>query len=112
MDTNQFWNIIDTASAASDDIDLQTELLQTQLQQLSLEEVLSFDEHFTHASHGLYGWNMWRAADIMIGVTSDDVFADFRSWVISRGRRSYEHILASPDRGVVRARRRIRGRHR
>lgn len=45
--------------------------------------------------------NSARAADIMIGDASDDVFADFRSWVISRGRKAYEHIVASPDEGLA-----------
>lgn len=37
----------------------------------------------------------------MIGDASDDVFADFRSWVISRGRSAYERVLASPDAGLA-----------
>lgn len=102
MDKDQFWRIVDaTAEAAGDDVVVQSELLKAQLTQLSIEEILSFDTHFTQASHGLYSWATWRAADIMIGDTSDDVFADFRSWVISRGREAYERVLTSPDAGLA-----------
>lgn len=102
MDTDHFWTIIDaTVTASPDEIDRQAELLQDHLAALTVEEILGFDGEYTQASHALYTWAVWRAADIMIGDASDDVFADFRSWVISRGRRAYERVLASPDEGLA-----------
>jgi hypothetical protein len=102
VNTDQFWTIIDaTATGSPDDMNRQAELLRDQLSSFTVEEILGFDEEFTQASQALYSWTVWRAADIMIGDTSDDVFADFRSWVISRGRRVYERVLASPDDGLA-----------
>lgn len=99
MDDNGFWDIID-ATLPGEDVEEQTTLLQERLGPLTVEELLSFDEHYTRASHALFTWELWRAAEAMIGWCSEDVFADFRSWVISRGRARYEAIVAEPDLGL------------
>lgn len=102
MDTDTFWFLVDqTHEQAPNSIDEQAEILRGELSKLSVEELLEFDSAYTRASHALYTWEIWRAADIMIGDTSEDVFADFRSWLISRGRSAYEAVVASPDRGLA-----------
>jgi hypothetical protein len=82
---------------APDDPEAQAEVLKELLGQLSVDDVVKFDECFTDANLALYTWNMWGAATLMLGWSSDDVFADFRSWVISLGRETYDRVAADPD---------------
>ena len=101
MDSDRFWQLVDATAARAGDLEEQTELLRTELRRLDLPDLLAFDAEFTRASHALYTWEIMRGADIMIGDVSDDVFADFRSWVVSRGRSAYERVLADPDAGLA-----------
>ena len=44
-----------------------------------------------------YTWDLWGAAYLINGGCSDDGFAYFRSWLISRGRAAYEEAVRDPD---------------
>lgn len=102
MDIDRFWSIVDlTRQQAPRSIGEQAEVLRGELDRLSIEDLLGFESAYTRASHALYTWEIWRAADIIIGDTSEDVFADFRSWLISRGRSVYEEVVASADHGLA-----------
>ncbi|BAK33630.1 hypothetical protein MLP_06160 [Microlunatus phosphovorus NM-1] len=102
MNVDRFWSIVDlTRQQAPHSLGEQAEVLRRELGRLPLEELLEFESAYTGASYALYTWEIWRAADIMIGDTSEDVFADFRSWMISRGRSAYEGVVASADHGLA-----------
>ncbi|GAA0556427.1 hypothetical protein GCM10010172_44200 [Paractinoplanes ferrugineus] len=49
------------------------------------------------ASTRLYSWRHAAAADMACGPVDDDGFTDWRSWVITLGRESFERIAADPD---------------
>jgi len=98
MTLEEFWNIVDRIHQASGgDMDKKCELLGAELRQLSLEEVVSFDAHFTDCLDCAYSRPMWAAAYIMGGGCSDDSFWDFRSTLISMGREIYERAVADPQ---------------
>lgn len=102
MDADEFWAIVDaTERECQGDIETQCELLGARLAQLGAEEILAFGDRYVEASHALYTWKIWRGADIMIGDASDDTFADFRSWVISRGHTAWAAVLADADAGLA-----------
>jgi len=44
-----------------------------------------------------YRWPVWDAAVVWLGWLGDDSFRDFRGWLISRGRTTFEKVLADPD---------------
>ena len=44
-----------------------------------------------------YTWELWGAAHVIQGWASDDTFEYFRCWLISKGRRVFERVLADPD---------------
>ncbi len=57
MTPNQFWSMVDQVHQASGgDMKRKCELLDSQLRSLSLEEVLSFDGHFTDCLDRAYSW--------------------------------------------------------
>ena len=47
----------------------------------------SFTHQFRTLQARAYDWNLWAAADLALGHVSDDAFMDFRSWLISAGKR-------------------------
>lgn len=98
MTLDQFWNLIENIHLASGgNMDRKCDLLDKQLRQLSLDEVRSFHTHFDDCRHRAYDWGLWAAAYIIGGGCSDDSFSDFRSTLISMGRRTYERALADPQ---------------
>lgn len=98
MTLDQFWNIVDRVHRASGgDMDKKCQLLDAELRRLSLDEVLSFDAHFTECVDRAYHWPLWAAAYIMGSGCGDDGFWDFRSTLISMGRDTFERAMADPQ---------------
>lgn len=93
-----FWAIIDdTVARSGGDEDGQLELLRQALKQLGEEELRRFIGYYAAAHTRAYDWNLWGAAFLINGGASDDGFAYFRDWLISRGREVYEAALTDPD---------------
>ncbi len=98
MTLEHFWSIVDRVHQASgDDMEKKCQLLESELRQLTLDEVLSFRAHFTDCLDRAYSWPLWAAAYIMGGGCSNDSFWDFRSTLISMGRETYDRALADPQ---------------
>ena len=98
MDENAFWALIGRSrEQAEGDLEAQAESLQELLTALPAAEIVAFDQHFAAANLALYSWSLWGAATLMLGWCSDDVFTDFRSWVISQGRPTYDRVAADPE---------------
>lgn len=93
-----FWSIVEASRDASDgSLEDQAEQLADALVELDQDQVVAFDAAFTEASRGIYSWEHWGAASVMLGWVGDDTFTDFRSWVIAQGRATYERFRADPD---------------
>lgn len=98
MNTDEFWQIIDTVHAASGgDMDQKCELLRQRLSELEPQDLRDFIDHFDAADAAAYSWPLWGAAYVMHGGCSDDSFSDFRATLISHGRSTYERALADPE---------------
>jgi hypothetical protein len=75
MTLDQFWSIVDQVHRASGGgMEKKCNLLDTELRRLSLDEVLSFEAHFTDCLDRAYSWLLWAAAYIIGGGCSDDSF--------------------------------------
>jgi hypothetical protein len=99
MDEQGFWQIID--SSFSPDLEQQIVSLGLYLDALRPAALRKFARLWAGFDKQLYCWQIWEAADIMIGDTSDDVFTDFRAWLITRGRAVFEAVLADHDAGLA-----------
>ena len=98
MDEQQFWDIVDTSRIEADGrLDEQVETLHAQLSALGAEQVAAFDAMLTAANHALYTWDLWGAADLVLGAVADDTFTDVRSWVIAQGSRMYHRVADGAD---------------
>jgi len=96
MNTDQFWQVIDATRAATQEEQL--EKFKRELQCLTGEELIEFERHFRQYKFAAYNWDLWVVAWLCRGgMCSDDSFTDFRSWLISRGRATYEAALADAD---------------
>lgn len=98
MNTEEFWQIIDTVhSGSGGDMDRKCELLRERLSTLEPQDLREFIDHFDSVDAAAYSWPLWGAAYVMHGGCSDDSFSDFRATLISHGRDIYERALADPE---------------
>lgn len=97
MDDGAFWQAIDRSrEGVEGDAEAQAEALHALLSGWAPEEVAAFDAAFIRHNLELCTWDLWAAAEVLIGWCSEDVFTDFRSWVVAQGRDYFEACRADP----------------
>ena len=98
MYETDFWQLIDeTREAAHGDPADQADLLVERLCRLTPDDVLDFARLFEVRLQRAYRWDLWGAAQLLLGGASDDDFDDFRCWLIGCGRDVFEGALHGPD---------------
>ncbi len=97
MPGDKFWQIVKRAVTSNHDPDAQVEALRTELRELTLQEIISFEAAFRRYLNKAYTWDLWGAAYVIHGGCSDDGFEYFRRWLVSRGQDVYEAALTDPD---------------
>jgi hypothetical protein len=98
MDETEFWEIVDrTRNAADGDPAEHADLLIENLAQLDPDAVVDFARHFETRFTRAFRWDLWAAAEIMLGGADDESFDYFRCWLIAQGRHVFEGALHSPD---------------
>ena len=96
MKHEQFWNIIEKGRKTQNCEEL-NDIVQKELEKLSLEELVSYHKLFHEFYSALYTWDIWHGAYIILGGCGDDCFMDFRGSIISLGRETYENTMLNPD---------------
>ena len=98
MDEATFWRIVEDAGAPDQcSPDEQCEAISEALADLSREDLVAF-ENVRHQFVGrLYTWPMLKACFIVLSYVSDDVFEDFRHWIILNGKERYLSALENPN---------------
>jgi hypothetical protein len=103
MNVEQFWKLIESSRSGFDpdrtdgNMEQQCEELRQLLLKLPPEEILEFRNHLLQQMEAAFHWDLWGAAYIIAGGCSDDGFADFRSWLISMGRRVFEAAVSNAE---------------
>jgi hypothetical protein len=98
MDETQFWEIVDgTREAADGDPDEHADLLVEHLARLDPDAVLDFARHFETRFARANTWDVWGAADVLLGGADEESFDYFRCWLIGQGRHVFEGALHEPD---------------
>ena len=103
MNVEQFWKLIESSrrgfnpGRSDGNMERQLEELRRLLLKLPPEEIIDFRNHFLGQMNAAFHWDLWGAAYLIAGGCSDDGFADFRSWLISMGRRAFEDALANAE---------------
>ncbi len=103
MDTSAFWDLVadtraqavaaDPGSVVAEHVATLTAALET----LPDDEVRHFYRELREVRARANSWDLWAAAYVALGGASEDSFLDFRNWLISHGRETYERVLADPD---------------
>ena len=98
MDKARFWQLIEEAKAKSGgDCEAQAAALKSLLSPLQAEELIAFERIFSECRNAAYRWDLWGAAVMINGGSSDDGFEYFRWWLIGQGQAIFEGALADPD---------------
>jgi hypothetical protein len=88
MTDAKFWSLIDTSRAqAKGKSGRQEHILRRLLGDLSADDVAEFAIRYDNLIRKAYRTDLWAAASLIGGGCSDDGFWDFRSWLVSRGKR-------------------------
>jgi hypothetical protein len=89
VDLDGFWTLTDAAKTPAD--------LHARLARLSDADLQDYERFHDELMRRAYRWDLWGAAYVIDGGCSDDGFAYFRSYLISRGRAVYDAALADAD---------------
>ena len=96
-----FWDIVERTRSPDGDQDRQMAALAAELSKLPPAEIEAFGAVFDRLRIESYSWDLWGAAHVIMGGSSDDGFEYFRVWLISRGRGVFEAAGANPDELAV-----------
>jgi hypothetical protein len=98
LDEPWFWSIIESGGPkAREDPERQLITIRKRLNELPPAELEEFHRLFNQKIADAYTWDLWGAAYVINGGCSDDGFAYFRAWLISRGQAVYSAALHNPD---------------
>ncbi|MGD1866950.1 MAG: DUF4240 domain-containing protein [Phormidesmis sp.] len=94
----EFWEIIEqagnpnTCSPRS-----QCQAMVDALKGSSREELAWFSNTHFEMLDKLYTWTSLKACYVVLGYTSDDVFEDFRNWIILHGKNRFYKTIDDPE---------------
>ena len=98
MPEDQFWQLIAASrNASGGESEWQESALTALLNQLPLNELITFENRFRQLRGQAYTWPLWGAVYIINGGCGDDSFCYFRDWLIAQGREVYSNTLADPE---------------
>jgi len=95
METDGFWSLLE--SAGPGDCSVISSAVHSALEELPQEEIADFSRIFDTYMNALFTWDLWGVAYILKGGCSDDGFAFFRGWVLSKGRTVAELAISDPE---------------
>jgi hypothetical protein len=93
----RFWSIVDSSAQFEADPEKQLAALRISLAAQRPEDLVEPGRAFNAQLARSYTWDLWGAAYVLHGGASDDGFEYFRRWLVSKGRRVFETVLATPD---------------
>ncbi|MFT7618092.1 MAG: hypothetical protein ACI97A_001732 [Planctomycetota bacterium] len=99
MNEETFWGIIEKAGCPDlCPIEEQCERITAALKPLHKADLVAFESLRHQLLVKAYTWPMIKASFIVLSYTSDDVFEDFRHWIILNGRKRFYEATLKPDR--------------
>lgn len=97
MNEAEFWQlIVDARASAKSLLDMPSALIE-KLATRSPAEIVSFEQALHAVYSQTYDLRLWAAATLVLRYCSEDVFYDFRGWLIAQGRSLFESVLHDPE---------------
>lgn len=98
MTEQQFWDIINASLVQNaPGSEAQYQAIGTRLSQLSPEQLIGFENQLNHQKIRAFTFPILMANFILQSYINDDIFEDFRLWLISFGQTRFNQILEHPD---------------
>lgn len=98
MNEDRFWKIIEDAGSPDNlGPDEQCENIAEALSGMDLSEIASFHNTHRQILNKAYTWGLIEACYILTHYVSDDVFEDFRNWIILNGKDRFYSSIETPD---------------
>lgn len=98
MNIDQFWELIEkTLLSSGGDSGTQAEELQHLLVRLGKKEIVAFENILNERISALSRFDVLAANFMIQSYVSDDVFTDFRAWLVSQGKDRYEGALQNVE---------------
>ncbi|WP_327401117.1 DUF4240 domain-containing protein [Streptomyces sp. NBC_01288] len=97
MDDETFWNLIEGCRRRTPDPDERVVWLAGRLARGAEPEIVRFQICLGRVLSPTYTWELWAAADRIMGWCSDDSFFYFRLWLVGLGRDAFERVTRDPD---------------
>ena len=95
---SEFWKLIDDSRhEAGGDVSAHLGTFHSALDELEMNELVSFAHWFDDYYNTANTWGLWDAAYLIGGGCSDDGFLDFKGWLISQGEKVFEAAVANPE---------------
>jgi hypothetical protein len=111
MANTDFWTIVEaTATGASVNRSNQVHKIRQILKKCSLDEIAAFKRQQNSEMKAACTFGLMVAAFVVYSRLSDDLFLDFRSWLILHGREMFHGAIKNPDNVVKLVRKRDVGR--
>ena len=98
MNEDKFWSIIEKAGSPDQcSPEDQCSLIVKSLSELSKQELIDFENIRLQLLNKAYTWPLLKSCFIVLSYVSDDVFEDFRNWIILNGQERFYNTLKAPD---------------
>lgn len=97
LEEDFYWAIIDKSLKETNNLEDQEIFLTKEIENLSPKEMIGFRLRTDKLLFDSYNSDLWCASYIINSGGSEDGFAYFRCWLISRGKEVYYQSKSSPD---------------
>ncbi|OPX56977.1 Protein of unknown function [Oceanospirillum multiglobuliferum] len=98
MTEQQFWDIINVSLVQNaPGSDAQYQAIGNSLAQLSPDQLIGFENQLNYQKIRAFTFPVLMANFILQSYINDDIFEDFRLWLISFGQARFNQILEQPD---------------
>ena len=95
--TVRFWAVIDSARAGGGECQLIARRLDQRLKALPDSSLEQFARTWSDWWGATYNWDLWGAAYLINGGSSDDGFDYFRGWLLTQGSRRWRKVMQGVD---------------
>lgn len=98
MTEQDFWDIINTSLVQhAPGSDAQYQKVEEALSTLTPEQLIQFENHLNKQKNRAFCFPVLMANFILQSYINDDIFEDFRLWLISFGQQKFEAVLRQAD---------------
>ena len=98
INKDTFWQLIEEAKGqCGKDMDAMLSWIKGRLSGMQPEQILKFHTVMYGYQDAAYKYGLWTAASLLMDGCTDDLFIDFRAWLIAQGKTIYMAALENPD---------------